>query len=73
MPKALFNHSSVLQLKTKLFVTSEVPIFQIFSDEPDTPVDPQDIPDAMRIAMDDLVSRLAVPQLAPVPAQPRLR
>ncbi|TFK99157.1 AFG1-like ATPase [Pterulicium gracile] len=40
--------------KTKLFVTSEVPIFQIFSDDPDSPVDPQDIPDAMRMAMDDL-------------------
>lgn len=39
--------------KTKLFVTSEVPIFHVFSDnEPDT--EPKPISDHMRSVMDDL-------------------
>lgn len=39
--------------KTKLFVSSEVPIFQIFSDEPGHPSS-KHISDHMRMAMDDL-------------------
>lgn len=40
--------------KTKLFATSEVPIFQVFSDEKNDPAT-QPISDHMRSVMDDLV------------------
>jgi hypothetical protein len=44
----------LLQLQTKLFVTSEVPIYKVFSDDPQAN-GPQPVSDHMRSVMDDLV------------------
>ncbi len=43
--------------QTKLFVTSEVPVFQVFSDDPTEQA--HHISDHMRSVMDDLVSEIS--------------
>lgn len=54
-------------LQTKLFVTSEVPVYQVFSDDPNESLPGHShISDHMRSVMDDLVSSLFIqrhPQL----------
>lgn len=52
---ARFSAMRLTRIQTKLFVTSEVPVFQVFSDEPDRN---KPISDHMRSVMDSLVSCL---------------
>jgi hypothetical protein len=42
-------------VQTKLFVTSDVPVFKVFSDDPNESR-PQHLSDHLRSVMDDLVS-----------------
>lgn len=49
--------------QTKLFVTSEVPVFQVFSDDPSEEAKQIHISDHMRSVMDDLVGLVFVPWL----------
>ena len=54
----------MLHSQTKLFVTSEVPIYQIFSDDSE---DTNHISDHMRGVMDDLVSSSVLLHITPDP------
>ena len=54
--------SLMVSTQTKLFVTSEVPVFQVFSDDPTEQA--HHISDHMRSVMDDLVSDISIQSLA---------